>query len=486
MASTTSLRPAGLVRSSDRVGLWLALAAASSAGMGVLVYADSRLAFTLLLAAVAILVLLLWPYAALLVVLATAFRDSQVLELATLVGGGVAIIVAGRRSLRSFVAVCLLILVAIALRDIPLSPTYVDGAKPPSLYLPALGIAYLGTPSDALLAWLRLAFLLVAFLVAAWTIRDERRLSLAVWAAVAGAGVPIVQGLIQLASGQLVVRSGSTTKAVEGPFPYPNYFAFYLLGVLIMGLVLLLRARSARARAALGVLLAGGAVCLFFTYTRSAWIGFSLALLVIGILQYRWIIPIGAVALVCASLLFPGTVRAVNNRFGDLSSKSANHAASSWTWRTGQWDRMIPYGLHHPLTGMGFGSYQAVTVREFGYEDLSYPTLSDAAHPETSPKGFTAHNDYVRMLVELGFPGVVLWSAVLLGLLVTAIRATRVPSVRPFAVGATALMVALIVASYSDNIQGYTADLVIPMAVVGALSTIRRNRGRSTRGVASS
>jgi O-antigen ligase len=204
---------------------------------------------------------------------------------------------------------------------------------------------------------------------------------------------------------------------------------------------------------------------------------------VVGLFNYRWLIPVGAVLLVCAALLLPGTVRAVSNRFGDLSSRSANHATSSWTWRTGQWRRMLPYGLNHPLTGMGFGSYEATTVREFGYEDHTYPTLADPSHPDTSAKGFTAHNDYVRMIVELGIPGLLLWSAVLLGLLASVIRAARVPAVRPLAVGTAAVLVALIGASFSDNVQGYTMDLLLPLVLAGGLATVaRRERaGRRVR-----
>jgi O-antigen ligase len=237
--------------------------------------------------------------------------------------------------------------------------------------------------------------------------------------------------------------------------------------------VTLLETRSTRVRAGLAVLLLGAGICFFLTYTRSAWIGFAAALLILGIFRYRWMITFGSVALLAAALAFPGAVNTVQGRFNN---------PGSLTWRTGEWNAILPYGFHHPLIGTGFGSYQADTVREFGYENPRYPTLV-LPNPATAQKGFTAHNDYVRMLVELGYPGLVLWSLVLLFLLGSLIRAARSPAVRPLAVGLAAVMAGLIVVSYADNVQAYTIDLLYPLVLAGGLATVSRREGEARRDV---
>ena len=332
------------------------------------------------------------------------------------------------------------------------------------------------------MAWWRLAFVLVAFALGAWLIRDRRRLLLAVGAVLVGAVYPVALGLQQWVTGDLVSKSGSGSRAIEGPFSFPNYFAFYLLGVLILGTVALVETRDRRLRPALAVLLGAAGVCFVLTYTRSAWIAFALALALLGLLCYRWLIPVGLTAVVLALIAFPGAVDSISSRFDDLSAASTEHSTSSWVWRTGQWKRMIPRGLEHPLTGTGFGSYQAETVKEFGFQTPAYITLQDPGHPETSPKGFAAHNDYVRMLVELGIPGLALWALTLLALLARTARHMTLPRVGPWAAGVTVLTAALIGVSFSDNIQGYTADLLVPFVLAGGIATVARNQQRERPG----
>jgi O-antigen ligase len=462
----------------ERPALWLVTAGIGAVGVGALTSEDARIMFDVVLAAIAIVAFLRWPYALLLLVLAAGFDDPRALEIGTLIGGGVAVIVAGRRALAATLPICFLLLLAIALPRIPLHPTVFDGAGPPELYLPFSHVGYLGSPSNAMESWLQLAFLLVAFALGAWLITDRRRLHQAVWISLASSAIPVIVGLQQFATGQYHVRPGTSTQAVEGPFPHPNAFAFYLLLPLVVGLVMLIETRATRIRLALAALLIGAGVCLFLTYTRSAWIGFAVALLILGIFRYRWLIVIGTIALIVAAFAFPGAVHAVDARFGDLSAQSAGNSTSSYSWRTGEWKRMVPYGLHHPFIGTGFGTYAADTYNEFGTEDLAYPTVANPGHPATSPKGFSAHNDYVRMLVELGFPGLVLWSLVLLSLLVLMLRACRVLVVRPLALALAAMVVALIGISYSDNVQSYTVDLLYPLALGGGVASIARRERR--------
>jgi O-antigen ligase len=135
---------------------------------------------------------------------------------------------------------------------------------------------------------------------------------------------------------------------------------------------------------------------------------------------------------------------------------------------------MVHWGTDRPFTGTGFCTYAETTVKEFGYLDGKYSTVNDPKHPEYGPKGFSAHNDFVRMLVELGYPGLVLWSIVLLGVALTALWAARLEALRSTGIAVFSIMVALIGISYADNVQGYTVPLVIPFVLTAGLSTTSR------------
>jgi O-antigen ligase len=279
--------------------------------------------------------------------------------------------------------------------------------------------------------------------------------------------VPVAIALGQFASGHFQVRAG--VKAIEGPFPHPDYFAFYLVVVLVVCVVALFETRRVALRGMLAMLLVLSAFCLLETYMRGAWIGFAISLVMLGALRYRALFAVGVIALVVAVVSFPGTVHKVEQRFGDLSTQSAAASNNSWTWRTGQWGRMLHFGSDKPLTGQGFGSYSRLTVKQFGTEDPHYGTIFDRQHPLTSERGFAAHNDFVRMFVEMGVPGLCLWLAVLAGLLSTAFRARRWPAMAPWACAATGILIAVLVMSVGSNIQASTVVLVYVATLVGAL-----------------
>jgi putative inorganic carbon (hco3(-)) transporter len=240
--------------------------------------------------------------------------------------------------------------------------------------------------------------------------------------------------------------------------------------ILVVGVVVLMESRSLAIRVPVGALVSAAFVCLFLTYTRSAWIGFALALLTLAVLRYRRLLVVAALTVILAALVAPGATHKAQQRFGDLTSRSEANDSNSWTWRVDQWNAMIPYGFEKPITGQGFGSYSRVTVRHFGHFNRRYPTVEDPKLGAFSRLGFTAHNDYVRMFVELGIPGLVLWVLVFVGAIVVAARARRVRGLEPVATGMLALTLALALMSVSDNLQGYSVVLMYAFAVCGSLA----------------
>jgi putative inorganic carbon (hco3(-)) transporter len=458
---------------------WILLATLSAVVVGVLAATSPWVLICVAATVAATAAILRWPLPALLTLLALrATSKSQFLDLLVVLAGSLALLLAAPRLGGRRVWLPFGVLLLLALPTVPFHPSPDEGAAPAWLFLPKIHLAYLPRMSVELLRWLRLASVLVVFLVGCWAVRDERDMSRVVVATLVSAVVPVLIALEQFASGHFKMRAG--VKAIEGPFSHPDYFAFYLVVVLIVCVVALFEVRRVALRAMLGVLLALSAFCLLETYMRGAWIGFALSLVALGLLRYRSLFVVGAVVLVVAFISFPGTVHKVEQRFGDLSTRTAASSNNSWTWRTGQWRRMLHFGSDKPLTGQGFGSYSRLTVKQFGTEDPHYGTIFDRQHPLTSQRGFDAHNDYVSMFVEMGVPGLCLWVAVLVGLLGASLRARRWPAVSPWACAGAAVMIAVIFMSAGTNIQASTVVLVYVGTLVGALTgaTVHRSRAR--------
>ena len=458
-----------LVRLDPQIIGWAAAAALLAAAAGLAVGSHSREALDVAVLGVCSYCVATRPYAALLFLLVIRTAEVQngaMLDLLTLGAGGLTLLVLAPRLPAKWLTVPFLILVLLAAPSLPLLPSADEGFRPPMLQVPLISYPYLKTPSGELLAWVRLASLLVIFCLAAWTITTPRRLRGVVIATLVSAVVPIEIAVRQLVTGQLAVRQGF--RAVQGPFTHPNYFAFYLVVVLVVAIVTFIESRSLWERVGTGLVGALAMPCLVLTYTRSAWIAFAIALVLLGLLRYRTVLVVGVVALGLAAFLVPSTARRVQQRFGDLSSQSQAHSTSSWSWRTGQWGRMVHFGLDRPLTGTGFESYPRMTLTEFGREDPKYPTAPKGAQHGTA-LGFFAHNDYVKMLVEMGFPGVILWTLVLIGLPATGLRARRVPGVGPAATAVVAIGTAFLIISVSDNLQDYTVAELYAYGLAGSV-----------------
>jgi O-antigen ligase len=451
---------------------WMVAAVGLAAAAGLLVVAEPIAAFDAALVAVCAALIAWRPYAVLLVLLlvrggvATA-PGGLVLDLLTLAAGGVAVLACARAVPGRRVIVPFALFLLLAAASVPLLPSWDEGVHGLWLKLPVVHQEYLRTTSNELRELIRLSAALVAFAWAAWAVRTPRQLTVAMGVTVVAAAYPVVDGLIELATGRTHVRSSGGFASILGPFSHPNGFASFLLIVSVIATVAFFEARRLWIRVGVGLLLGGAVTCLLFTYTRAAWVGFAIAILLLGVLRYRRLLVIGLVAVLLAALAAPGATRRAEERFNDLSSSSAIHSRNSWAWRTGQWEKMVPFGLERPVLGRGFGSYARNTVTVFGFRDAHYGTLPKK---ENGVFGFGAHNDYVKSLVETGVVGLVLWVLTLGGVISVAARARRVREIAPWATGVLAVGVALSLVSLADNIQTAYVDMLYLFALAGAVA----------------
>jgi putative inorganic carbon (HCO3(-)) transporter len=336
------------------------------------------------------------------------------------------------------------------------------------LALAAASLAWSFERAEGASAWIAIAMPLVVFALAAWIVRDEGGFRRLLTVVLLSAVIPVGVGIVQLATGQRLVKEGYAS--IQGTFVHPNGFGFFLLVVVSIGLVAFLEARTVQAKRALGLLVGLAAVCFFFTFTRSAWLAFVVVFGLLAALRYRRLALVGLAAIALAAAAFPSAAGQVTGRFADLSPSSAEYSNNSLSWRQTLRERMLPYGQERPLTGHGFGTYLPLSDVEIGVYDYEFQAEGEsAAYMQTYP-----HNDYLFMFVELGVPGTLLWLATLVALTLVAWRARRVPNLRPYALALTGVLGMLIVVSAFDNVKNYQAVVTVLCALTGGLAGAAR------------
>lgn len=330
-----------------------------------------------------------------------------------------------------------------------------------SLALTLVSIAWSLNPAEGIRTWLHHGAFIALFFLAVAAVRSPDRFRVLVAATLASAIVPLSAGLVQLASGGTFERQGFT--GIEGTFDHSNGFAFYLLVIITLAIVTLFESRRLIWRVLTGFLLALCMTAFIATYTRSAWIAVVLILALLAAFQYRQLAVVALVALVVGVVAVPSSVGLVEQRFADLSSESSNYSENSASWRAENWSRMFHFATERPFFGWGVSSYPVLAISEFGRSDPRF-----SPEDEDSP-GVYAHNDYLRLAVEVGVPGLLLWLTALVGTCAAMWRARRIPSIRPYATAMFALMVAVIFISGVDNMQDYQAVMFYLVALCGGV-----------------
>ena len=93
-------------------------------------------------------------------------------------------------------------------------------------------------------------------------------------------------------------------------------------------------------------------VCLYFTFTRSAWIATVSGVFAVAFLGRRRMTLVVMVAAIMVSLVaFPTILQ----RFADLgtSTSAAGYASNSLSWRFDYWGEVLPLASKDPITGIG-------------------------------------------------------------------------------------------------------------------------------------
>jgi len=209
-------------------------------------------------------------------------------------------------------------------------------------------------------------------------------------------------GIVQIFTGTLNASwldtelfSNIGTRIVSG-FDNPNIFAEYLLLVIPLTLACLLQKGEMRRKLFYALSLALMLVCLVFTWSRGAWLGFLVGMLLFFLILSKKTV-IGLLGLVIVSPLLSWLVpNAVAERFLSIG----NLAESSVSYRISVWYGMVELLKKTWWSGIGVGNAAFEAV----YPSVALVGAGTIEH---------AHSIYLQLLAELGIPGLLVFLLIL-------------------------------------------------------------------------
>lgn len=245
--------------------------------------------------------------------------------------------------------------------------------------------------------------------------------------------------------------------ALRSTFHLSNNLAHYLMLIVIMSMALIRYLHGWKRWAAVAIA-SIGAYELMLASTRGAWFGVAVGVAVLAAIDNR---RLGLIALGVAVVAFT-TVPVVSERLQDIQSDPEKpREIGSLEWRFDHWEQIISLRDDNPMTGTGLGR-----VRELSEQ---------RAEP---------HNDYVLALVETGYLGLAAYLTLVVGYLISTIRALNRSRglQRGLAVGMVAVGFAFIVDSVAENLVTGLAFMWYLMPLAACADWIARGSPRVDRG----
>ena len=246
----------------------------------------------------------------------------------------------------------------------------------------------------------------MAVATVAWNRRAVKR-SLYVLSGMAA--LVCVNGFFQYVTGTGFLRhrqliTEDVMRRISSSFVHPNDYGVYLLVISVVFIAFLVsRNVRLRTRAVMLILTVMSLASLFLTRSRGSWLSFAAALMVLGFIKSKKAVGMFIIVLIVGFMLLPHAVK------DDILDVADMHEGTSWE-RVMLWKGAANMVKVHPVLGFGVNTYSR-----------NYPEYKD---PEYWGYGYT-HNSYLQMATEIGVPGVILYIAFLISVLLLSFRGMR-------------------------------------------------------------
>jgi O-antigen ligase len=318
-------------------------------------------------------------------------------------------------------------------------------------------VALLRSPSLAasMNEWLAITSTIVAYALAACLFRNAPQIQRVIDALAISFVVPAIFGLWELANHMF------TGYRVRATFETAPAFAMYL--VLILTVFVGQFLGQSGMRKLLGAVIAGtSGILLIATYTRGAWAGALAALFVITMLGKRVGLALALIAVVLVALAVPS----INARVSDVSEGTSTLVDRTFLWQftIDEWKA---------ATEEPGSSFATAVNRLAGLGPMAQPLVTGrSAYGEN-----IAHNDYLRIAVNYGIFGLIMYVLLMFVVTVFAYRTWRQRTderLGAVAMSFVALSIGYSIFSLTDNLVGKTHVQVAFWVLAGLTVALAR------------
>jgi O-antigen ligase len=248
--------------------------------------------------------------------------------------------------------------------------------------------------------------------IAYTAVRSRRDLILVMGAIVFGAIVAASFGILQPPEANLVEESSRATGTVGDP---NELAAVLLVGLALAAGLTMRRAGSPALRIVSAVTVPLCAAGIFLSLSRGGLIALGVMLVAGTMFAGRWRLALSVmlVAVAAGGILY-------FTELAPLPARERVTTANGGTGRSDIWKLGLRMVRAHPVTGVGVGNFPVVSPN-YALQPgaLQRADLVFSAAPKIT------HNTYLEILSEMGFPGFLLFMAVLGTCLTCALKAAR-------------------------------------------------------------
>jgi O-antigen ligase len=330
----------------------------------------------------------------------------------------------------------------------------------------AVTLAFSPDRLEGLRLLLKLTYPLLLFLVVAAAERTREQLRALTDASLWGATLILLLNPFVVANGGFAVEAGQVLR-VSGPGSHHNPFSFYLLAILLLCVA------RFRTRGHVRYLLLGAVALIWMALTLTR-ITFLASLVAVGVAaiytavsdrSVRALLTMAGVGGIIVALVFRGVlertfgyVPTLGQLVALLSDPVALYSAVNWQGRETLWGILWLVFVQSPLIGSGLGAASAALEATLG---------------EGAP-----HNEYLRLAVDVGVLGFVLFALAMAAWTRAVLRAAREgkddPLTQELALPALAAIASLAVIATTDNAFDYYAPFTQYLAFLCAGSVVAR------------
>lgn len=252
---------------------------------------------------------------------------------------------------------------------------------------------------------------------------------------------------------------------VVSTFENPNVLAEYLIMLIPLAFALTVISTKRNMKAAAMVTLATSVVCLVFTWSRGAWLGFILGMMIFLLVYSKKILAAMFACLALVPFLPFVLPDSIINRFASIG----NLADSSTSYRVNIWSGVVKMLEDYWLTGIGTGLPAFSQV----YPKYSLSGIESAPH---------SHNLFFQIITEHGITALIIFIIIIL-LYVQSVFTFNKFETRKTKLAASALMcgiIAVLAQGMTDYIWYNYRVYLIFWLIVGLTVAVRRCH-RTTR-----